>query len=206
MNGSAFSSPIIATLAGKPQLVVQTREKLAGIDLQTGDVLWSQVVPAFRGMNILTPVIVGDAIFTSSYQNKSWLYQITQTDGKFQVVEAWNNNAAGYMSTPVVIAGHAYLHLQNQRLTCIDLSTGKRTWTTQPYGKYWSLVAQGDRILALDSDGSLIYFKANPQAFELIDQFKISDAPTWAHLGIRGNELLVRELEALTLYEWQATP
>jgi len=66
MMGSAFSSPVIAKLAGKRQLVVQGREKLAGVDLENGDVLWSQVVPSFRGMNILTPTVVGDAIFTSS--------------------------------------------------------------------------------------------------------------------------------------------
>ena len=39
--------------------------------------------------------------------------------------ENWNNKACGYMSTPVVIDGHVYLHLQNQRFTCIDLASGK---------------------------------------------------------------------------------
>ncbi len=77
MWGSAFSSPMIATLAGRRQLLVQTREELAGIDLENGKVLWTQEVPAFRGMNILTPVVMGDHIFTSSYRNKSWLYRIT---------------------------------------------------------------------------------------------------------------------------------
>lgn len=49
MFGSAFSSPIIATLSGKRQLVVQTRTELVGVDLNTGGVLWRQQVPAFRG-------------------------------------------------------------------------------------------------------------------------------------------------------------
>jgi outer membrane protein assembly factor BamB len=30
------------------------------------------------------------------------------------------------MSTPVVIDGHAYLHLRSQRFTCVDLATGKQ--------------------------------------------------------------------------------
>ncbi len=58
MMGSAFSSPVIASLAGKRQLVVQTRQELAGLDLETGDILWQQKVPAFRGMNILTPAFI----------------------------------------------------------------------------------------------------------------------------------------------------
>ncbi len=204
MFGSAFASPVIATLCGRRQLVVQSREKLAGIDLEGGDVLWSQTVPSFRGMNILTPTVIGDAIFTSSYQNKSWLYRVSLENSRYSVAEVWSNKAQGYMSTPVVIDGYAYLHLQNQRFTCIDLKTGERTWTSNVYGKYCSLVARGDRILALDQRGSLLLFKADAKKFELIDQVKVGDQETWAHLAIAGNELFVRELNALAAYRWQS--
>jgi outer membrane protein assembly factor BamB len=59
MNGSAFSSPVVATLAGKRQLVVQTRAHLAGVEAEGGTVLWKQEIEAFRGMNILTPIVLG---------------------------------------------------------------------------------------------------------------------------------------------------
>lgn len=205
MMGSAFSSPVLATVSGKRQLIVQTREKLAGVDPGTGEVLWSQVVPSFRGMNILTPLVAGDTIFTSSYQNKSWLYQIAPDKDRYAVTQVWANNAQGYMSSPVLIGGYAYLHLQNQRFTCIDLKTGDRTWTSGTFGKYCSLVAQGDRILALDQRGLLLLLKANPKEFELVDSVKISDAETWAHLAVCGDELYIRELNALAVYRWQPT-
>lgn len=192
MMGSAFSSPVMATLARQRQLVVQTREKLAGVDPQTGDSLWQQQVPNFRGMNILTPVVFGDNIFTSSYQNKSWFFNVSKTDGKFEVKEAWSEKAQGYMSTPVVIDGHAYIHLQNERFACIDLTTGERTWTSTPYGKYCSLVSQKDLILALDQTGRLLLIKANPKQFELLGEQKVADEETWAHLAVCGDELFVR--------------
>jgi len=135
MSGSAFSSPIMTTLAGQQQLVVQTRTKLAGVDPKTGAVLWQQPVPSFRGMNILTPVRFENSIFTSAYQKQSWLFSLSKSEDKFDIKEAWSNTAKGYMSTPVIVDGHAYLHLQNQRFTCIDLSTGKRTGTSEPFGK-----------------------------------------------------------------------
>lgn len=203
MMGSAFSSPVIATLAGQRQLIVQTREKLAGVDPETGAVLWEQKVPSFRGMNILTPVVFGNGIFTSSYQNRSWLFHISKSDEAYQVKEAWNNKAQGYMSTPVVIDGHAYLHLQNQRFACINLTTGERTWTSTPYGKYSSLVAQKDLILALDQTGELLLLKANPKEFELLGQRKVSDQETWAHLAVCGEEIFVRELNALRAFRWK---
>jgi len=203
MNGGAFSSPIIASLAGQRQLLVQTREKLAGLNMNSGDVLWSQVVPSFRGMNILTPTVVGESIFTSTYGNKSWLYEVAKTNDKYVVEQAWVNKAQGYMSSPVVIDGHAYLHLQNRRFTCINLKTGEQSWTSEPFGQYWSLVAQGDRILALDQTGLLYLIKANPKAFKLLDTRKISTADTWAHLAVCGDELFIRELNALAVYRWK---
>jgi len=202
MWGSAFSSPVIATLGGQRQLVVQTRKDLAGVDLESGEVLWTQEVPAYRGMNILTPVVLGDSVFTSSYRNKSWFYRVTRGTEGFSVETVWSNNAQGYMSTPVVIDGHAYMHLQNRRFACIDLESGERTWTSQPYGKYASLVAQGDRILALDAKGRLLLVRANPVEFELLGEVEISEEETWAHLAVRGEELFVRELGGIVGYRW----
>ncbi len=201
--GSAFSSPVLAELHGQRQLVVQTRQKLAGVDPETGEVLWSQIVPSFRGMNILTPAVVGDAIFTSSYQNKSWLYNIEREQDTFTVAEAWNNKAQGYMSSPVVVNGYVYLHLGNERFTCIDLKTGQRTWTSTPQGKYASLVVQGDRILALNEQGTLLLIRATPEKFDLLDSRKVAEGDTWAHLAIVGEEFYIRELDALSAFRWR---
>ena len=95
MWGSVFSSPSFATLAGKRQLVVQTREKLAGVDPADGKVLWEQPVEAFRGMNILTPVVADDMLFTSTYGGKTIGFKVAQADGKFTVAEAWTAQGAG---------------------------------------------------------------------------------------------------------------
>lgn len=204
MWGSAFASPVLATVAGREQLLVQTRQDLAGIDPATGAELWKQEVPAFRGMNILTPQVHGtDGIFTSAYGGKSNLYQVGASGDQFQVQTAWSNKTQGYMSSPVIIGGHAYLHLRNRRVTCIDLATGKETWTTKPFGEYWSMVANGDRILALDEKGELLLVRANPEAFTLLSRRQISSEPTWGHLAVGGEELFVRELHAVAAYQWR---
>ena len=71
MNGSAFSSPIIREVNGVRQLLVQTRTELCGLDPDRGTVLWKQKIPAFRGMNILTPTVYEDTIFTATYGGKA---------------------------------------------------------------------------------------------------------------------------------------
>jgi outer membrane protein assembly factor BamB len=171
--------------------------------LDKGEVLWSQPVEAYRGMNILTPVIYNDTVFTSTYGGKTIGFKVTQTDGKFSIAPSWMHKSQGYMSTPVVIGGVAYEHLKSQRVMAIEIETGRELWTSEKsFGKYWSLVANGDRILALDQVGKLFLFRANRERFDLLEQRKLTSAETWAHLAVAGDELFVRELNALVAYRW----
>lgn len=204
MYGSVFSSPVMAAPNSVHQLVVQTRNVLAGVDPQSGAVLWQQPVKAFRGMNILTPVVLEDTVFTSSYGGGSYLYDLNHSQGRFSVSEIWKDKKSqGYMSTPVVIDGHIYLHRRDKRFSCVDPQSKKVLWTSKPkFGQYLSLVANGSRILALDQEGELLLIDANPEAFTLIDRRKIAK-DTWAHLAVAGNQVFVRELQAISAYRWR---
>ena len=166
--------------------------------------------------NAATTVLAADSAATclrrcDLYGGKSWLFDLTKSgdvtssDKKLSVTERWQNKTQGYMSTPVVIDGHIYTHLKNQRFACIDLATGKERWVTTPFGKYWSLVAQNKKILALDERGDLLLIYANPMKFELRSQRHISDSPTWAHLAVCGEEVFVRDLNGLTTFRWSTT-
>jgi outer membrane protein assembly factor BamB len=203
MYGSAFSSPTQETLAGREQLLVQTRKELAGVDPASGDVLWTEEIPTFRGMNILTPMVIENQVFTSAYGGKSHLFEIKADGEKMTSKEDWTNRVQGYMSSPIYHDGHIYLHLKNQRFTCIDAKTGETKWTTKPYGKYWSMVASGDKILALDERGELLLIRATPEKFDLLSERHISDATTWAYLTVCGDEIFVRDLTGLTAYQWK---
>lgn len=203
MNGSAFSSPVLAQLAGADQVVVQSRTHLAGLDPESGKELWSTPVEAFRGMNILTPTVVStNRVFTSTYGGKTLAYDILREGERFVVKPAWSFKAQGYMTSPVLVDGHAYFHLRNQRALCIETSTGAEKWTSgESFGKYWSLIAAKDRILALDERGILFLLHANPAKLEILDKRKVGD-DTWAHLALAGNQLFIRELRALAAYDW----
>jgi outer membrane protein assembly factor BamB len=205
MWGSAFSSPVVAELGGERQIVVQTRNLLAGVNPEKGTVLWSQKVEAFRGMNILTPVVLSNVVYTSAYGGKTIGFQVSRTGGEYRVSELWSHKAQGYMSTPVVINGVAYQHLRSQRFTAMEVLTGRERWTaSEGFGKYLSLVAQNDRILALDQRGILFLLRANPEQFELLDQRRLTKAETWAHLAVDRDQLFVRELNALVAYQWRS--
>ncbi len=203
---SAFSSPVLATLHGELQLVVQMRQKLAGVRPENGEVLWSQVVPSYRGMNILTPTVFENGVFTSSHKNKTFFYRVTSNGSGYGVSEEWTTPGQGYMSSPVVIGHHAYLHLGNGRLCCVDLKEGKELWRSKPLGEYWSMVSNGNRILALNQNGELLLMAANPKKFRLLDRREVAEAESWAHLAVCGDELFVRDLQGLTAFRWENRP
>ncbi|MEM0897880.1 MAG: PQQ-binding-like beta-propeller repeat protein [Verrucomicrobiota bacterium] len=207
MFSSAFSSPVVANIHGVRQIVAQTRSTLGGLNPKTGDVLWSVPVEAFRGMNILTPTVIGNRVFTATYGGGAFMFDIEKSDdGTLAAKEAWKiKELEGYMASPIVAGNHLYIHGRDQHLHCLDISTGKAAWKSeQKFGKYWSMVANRNRILALDERGELIYFEATPEAFEIIGRRKISTQPTWAHLAVQGDRVYVRALKSLSAFRWKS--
>ncbi|XZE43726.1 PQQ-binding-like beta-propeller repeat protein [Pirellulaceae bacterium SH467] len=201
MTSGAFSSPIIGEFNGVRQLLVQTRTLLAGVNLESGEPYWKYEVAAFRGMNILTPTLWKNALFTSSYGGRSLLIDVEEN--RTPKVR-WENKIEGYMSSPVVLGDHLYMHLRNQRFACLDLSTGKEAWISKPFGEYWSLVTNGERILALDQDGTLRLIQHNPLKFQVISERALTtnEEEAWAHVGLLDGKVMVRSQKGMTVYNW----
>jgi outer membrane protein assembly factor BamB len=203
-DDGAESSPVFAVIQKQPQLVVQARPSLHGVDPESGKVLWSQPTDALMDNNILTPIVLGDHIFTSSQHGGVSLYYIRRHEFGLTPQTRWHQSKpSGYMSSPVVVGDHGYLHLGNNRLACIELRAGTAVYTTKPFGDYWSMVVQGDKVLALDASGELMLFRANPAKFDLIDRRKISEQDTWGHVAVFGEQIFVREKHGLLALEWR---
>ncbi len=202
MMGGAFSSPVIAELNGQRQLIAATRTAIVGISLVDGRELWQRPVETFRGMNILTPTLLGNRIFSSSYGGRSEAFEVVaKSDTEWSTATLWEGKSEGYMSSPLLIGKHVYLHLKNNRVCCVNLDDGSETWRTTPYGKYWSMVTDGERILALDESGKLYLLAANPEKFELLDQAKVSDEACWAHLAVADSDVFVRSQRSLKRFQ-----
>ena len=169
-----------------------------------GEVLWSQKVRAFRGMNILTPQPYKDSVFISAYGGRAHRFDVTSTGEALEAREAWNNRAQGNMTSPVVIGNHAYLYLRAKRFACVDLDSGEEVWRSSGMtDEYWSLVAQGERLLALTEAGELHLIQHNAEDLQIIDTMTISEGKTWAHLCVDGGQLIVREQDGLVAYSWK---
>ena len=107
------------------------------------------------------------------------------------------------MSSPIVIGDYCYLHLRKQRITCLDMRTGETKWiSSESFGKYMSLVSNGEEIIALDEDGTLYRIDANPEKLVILEEREISKSPTWSYPAFSGRQMFVRELESIVCYTW----
>ena len=88
-------------------------------------------------------------------------------------------------------------------MTCLDMRTGKTKWiSSESFGKYMSMVSNGEEILALDEDGTLYRIDANSEKLIILEERKISKSPTWSYPALSGKQMFVRELEAIACYSW----
>ena len=202
---SQFSSPILTTMMDKEQLVILTRTTLAGIDPADGGVLWQRDIESFRGMNILTPLDLGDAIFTAPYGGRTQLLTFEAGEEGVQIERAWTSRSQGYMCSPVLVDGHVYYFSRSNRFVCVDAATGDDAWISAPTGDdYWSIVAQEDRILALSDSGILRLVAADPTEYRVLAERELEDVDsTWAHLAVVDGALFVRELTSLLAFDWR---
>lgn len=200
-DDDACSSPVVETIAGKRQLVVQTRTRLCGVDLDTGALLWSNVIEAYRNMNILTPMVIGDLVYTAAQRGSSHCFKITAAAGGLKSTEVWRQKTQAYMSSPVANDDTIFVHSSNERLTALDVATGEILWTGTPMGKYQSLVRNDKTILILNSAGELSLVEPDRDALSISETRKVAD-DSWAYLGVFDGGILVRDLNALKVYRY----
>ena len=62
--------------------------------------------------------------------------------------------------------------------------------------------SNGKEILALDENGDLFLIEPNPKKLVVKESREIAKQSSWAHLALAGNQLFVRELEAIACYQW----
>jgi outer membrane protein assembly factor BamB len=203
-DGPGYASPILATLDGVPQLVLQSQRASIGIDPADGKLLWSIPLETRYDQNILTPVVVGDLVVLAGLGNPTAAYRFQHSGDRWTPKEVWRNEAMSlYMSSPVAV-GNLLFGLANRnkgQLFCLDAASGKTHWTSEGgLGDYAALLTTGEAVLAQTTRGELIVFKAEPEQFEVLAKYTVSEGPTWAHPAVVPGRILIKDQNRLTAW------
>jgi outer membrane protein assembly factor BamB len=201
-EGPAYASPLIATLAGTPTLLVMARNRLVGVAPDSGDPLWQQKFTTGYEMNIVDPLPAGKMVLLSGFRRGTTAVKLGGKDGPQQL---WHNDkVSAYMSSPVRYGEHLYLLSQERNgvLQCLAMADGSVAWTSEDekIGKYASLVRVDDRLLVLKTDGELLLIAADPAGLKVVGRSQLSESPVWAHLALADLRIFVKDDSHLTAY------
>ena len=191
-GGVSYSSPLVATIGGVPQVLLMSGAGLTSVSPADGQRLWEH---KWRGFPIVQPALIEDGGLLVVAQGTSGTRRLAIANGPdgWSVQERWTSPALKpYFNDFVVHAGHAY-GFDGRILACIDLEKGERKWKGGRYGSgQLMLLPEQDLLLVLSEEGELALVRATPDAFTELARVPAIEGKTWNHPVLVGNLLLVR--------------
>ncbi|MCP4783184.1 MAG: PQQ-binding-like beta-propeller repeat protein [Fuerstiella sp.] len=199
----AYGSPVLATVAGRPQILLTAESKVMGFEPDTGETLWSFSRPGESngGANTSQVSVVSEShVLTSNgYPDGGGeLIALNNADGEIVATSIWRNTRVlkTKLTSPVLLDGHSY-SLSNGFLECARLADGERIWKQRGRFGHGQLLLVNDQILLHSESGTLYLINATPNGYEELGSFSTVNGICWNTLCLYGNRILIRsEIEA----------
>ncbi|MEZ6038990.1 MAG: PQQ-binding-like beta-propeller repeat protein [Planctomycetaceae bacterium] len=170
-KGLVWSSPIVANVAGREQLLLSGFEKFSAYDPNNGQPLWS--VPC------LTHATCGTAIWDNNVAFASGGYPKAETvavaaDGSGRIL--WKNNVKCYEQSMLISDGYVYAFNDQGIFFCWEAATGREMWKSRQRGPVSASPVLVDGLIYASNElGTTYVFKASPEKFELIAENQLGD-------------------------------
>jgi outer membrane protein assembly factor BamB len=196
----AYTSPMLANLAGQRQILVVTGARAVGLTVD-GKQLWDYPWNTSYDINSAQPVIVGPDRFVLSagYGHGAALVRVTKTADGFSAATVWENTRLkNKFSSSVLHDGHIY-GLDEAILACINVETGDLKWKGGRYG-YGQLVLASGHLIVATEDGDVALVRATPERHDELVRFSALEGKTWNHPAISGGILLVRNTTEMAAF------
>jgi outer membrane protein assembly factor BamB len=151
-NDISWSSPILAKVSGKMQLILLANPNLSGYDITTGKQLWS--VDCMSGEVGPSPSYGGGLVYAANEYAK--MVAVDPTKGTI----AWeNSDKLPEVSSPVYYKGYVYVATTYAVLACIDAKTGVLKWEYEAKAGFYSspMIASG-KLYIFDTSGRAYVF------------------------------------------------
>jgi outer membrane protein assembly factor BamB len=203
LDGPAYASPILVTLAGVRQIVTFMQKDFVGVDAATGKLLWKLPAKTEYDENSVTALAYKDLLIFSREQQGLSAIRLVKQGQEIVPQEVWNSKENRlYLSTPV-LQGNTLVGFsiaKKGQFFALDADTGKTLW--QGPGRAGENAALlnvgGSAFLALTNEAALIVLPANAKEYAPSVQYTVANSPTWAHPVVIGNRILIKDETTLS--------
>ena len=198
----AYSSPMLVTLLGVPQIVLFSSSRLVGLSADGSKELWEYPWPVMNGINATQPIVVGDnrLFLSSGYGAGAAVIELSTASDRFTVREVWRNTRMKNRFASSVLHEGVIYGLDESILAAVDANTGELKWKGGRYG-YGQLLLVNGRLIVLTEDGDLALVRATPEKHDELSRFHVLDGKTWNVPAIAGGYLLVRNLAEMAAFD-----
>ena len=199
-DGENFASPIIATIAGRPQLVVSGKKTIASYNPSTGEPLWT-----YRGLTDTTSNCIAydnDHVFGVIGRKQAEIICV-RADGSGDVTEThlvWSQpKSDGQNLSPVCHGGWLYALAEDGLLRCIDATNGKTEWRRRLTGTFSaSPIIAGDRLICCNEQGTCTLIQAGSSNTQIAENVLLEGAIVSPIVS--GNCVVVRTISGLSRF------
>ena len=194
---AAYSSAIVATLAGVKQIVALTAEALLGAELDSGKLLWRVPFKTDAKRHAGSPVVVGDTVLVNSQTIGLVATRISADSAGLKASEAWANKSLKInLATPVPVGQYLYSQGVSPNYICADALNGEIKWAqpgfTGDKKAYCSTIVVGKNLLVLTYDGQLLLLAADPGKYTELARLQVC-GKTWSFPAFADGKLFVRD-------------
>lgn len=198
---SAYSSPVLLTLAGTEQVVLFDHGLITSHEPTTGELLWKQTWPTAECAAQPTPLPGDKLLVSTAYGIGAKLYQITKGNqtNNYDVNLIWGSIFFKAKFTTIIYHKGFVYGLDDGIFTCINVVDGKRKWKRGRYGHGQTLLIS-DVLLILTENGEIVLIEPNPDEHIELARFPALSGQTWNNPALAGNYLLVRNNREAACY------
>ena len=182
------STPAIAKLDGKQQMIVLTAGNLVGLNPEDGKEHWR--FPQ-RGVNCVTPVVgPGNQVFTGAAYGFGCQLVKVANDSPSQVYK--NSALSTHHATAMLYQRHLYgFHDRPGIFKCVEFATGDEKWVSRSPGK-GKLIIADEQLIIVSEHGELILAKPTPEGYHQTAKAKVVSGTCFTAPSLVKGKLYVR--------------
>jgi outer membrane protein assembly factor BamB len=198
---ASYSSPLLAILGGRRQVVCFTRAGLLTLEPERGEVVhefpWRPRINA--SVNAAAPVVLGDRIFLStSYGRGAVLLDASAS----KLERVWDSDESLSSHYAPVLHRQGYLYGWHGRqeygpeLRCVEAASGAVKWSAKLAAGGAAILA-GSRLILMHENGELALAEASPEGFRELARAEILPATVRALPALAAGRLYARNPRSL---------